>query len=189
MQNVNPSFEALKRLIETPDLPDLGPAPRASRLPLPALSRKLDGFIQETKLLQALQPCVRSAALLWHDYLDESHAIAQNIDNADGSFLHAIMHRREPDYGNAKYWFRRLGRHGSFVQIAGRAESFIDEKRDKELASRLVPHGEWDPFAFVDACEAALKPSAPAALGRILREIQALEFNALLAHMFQGCQR
>jgi len=186
MQNANPSLEILKSLIETPDLPDLGPAPRACRLPLAALNRKLDGFIQETNLSSALQPCVRCAALLWHDYLDESHTLAQNIDNAEGSFLHAVMHRREPDYPNAKYWFRRVGRHGSFVQITGRAKPLLDGKGEEELASRLVPHGEWDPFAFVDACEAALQPSAPDTIGRILREIQALEFNALLVHIFQG---
>jgi len=186
---MRPSFEILKSLIETPDLPDLGPAPRACRLPLAALNRKLDDFIQETNLSSALQPCVRSAALLWHDYLDESHAFAQNIDNADGNFLHAVMHRREPDYANAKYWFQRVGRHPSFVQIAGRAKCLLDENGKKELASRLVPHGEWDPFAFVDACEAALQPSAPAAIGQILREVQALEFDALLAHLFQGAQR
>jgi len=184
MQNANPSFEVLKSLIETADLPDLGPAPRASRLPLAALNRELDRFIQETNLSSALQPCVRSAALLWHDYLDESHTIAQNIDNANGSFLHAVMHRREPDYNNAKYWFHRLGRHRSYLQIAGGAKRLLDAEGKMELASRLVPNGEWNPFAFVDACETALQPAAPAAIGRILREIQALEFDALLAHIF-----
>ena len=49
---------------------------------------------------------------LWlaHNYLDESHRISQEIENPTGSFWHAIMHRREGDYSNSKYWFRRVGR-------------------------------------------------------------------------------
>src|SRR5439155_10659430 len=144
--------EAFLQLIRTPDLPDLGPRPRASRLPLGDLGDKLDGFIQESKLSPALQPVVRSAALLWHDYLDESHTISQNIHNADGSFLHAIMHRREPDYGNAKYWFQRVGRHRSFSDIAKQVTRLLETKGETDLAAKLAPHGDWDSFAFVDAC-------------------------------------
>jgi len=186
MQNANPSFEILKSLIETPDLPDLGPAPRACRLPLAALNRKLDGFIQETNLSSALQPCVRSAALLWHDYLDESHAISQNIPSADGSFLHGIMHRREQDYSNAKYWFRRVGRHPAFAWIATQAERLLDGRGEKELASSLVPGGHWDPFAFVDGCELATRRSSKESIAQALRGIQEVEFNALLSHILSG---
>ena len=41
---------------------------------------------------------------LYHDGLDESHAISQELDTAEGSFWHAIMHRREPDASSWKYW-------------------------------------------------------------------------------------
>src|SRR5687767_13390080 len=47
---------------------------------------------------------------LYFDFLDESHAISQDLDTAEGSYWHGILHRREPDYPNAKYWFRRVGR-------------------------------------------------------------------------------
>jgi len=97
MPNSIRSWTALKRLIATPDLPGVGPTPRAGRLPLTELNRKVDCFIEEASLPSTLQPLVRSAALLWHDYLDESHSLSQDIHTADGSFLHGIMHRREPD--------------------------------------------------------------------------------------------
>ena len=88
MPNSIRSWAALKRLIETPDLPGLGPAPRAGRLPLTELNCKVDCFLEEASLPSTLHPLVRSAALLWHDYLDESHSLSQDIHTADGGFLH-----------------------------------------------------------------------------------------------------
>ncbi|MBI1923612.1 hypothetical protein HYR99_05125, partial [Candidatus Poribacteria bacterium] len=51
-----------------------------------------------------LASAVQSGLLLWNDALDISHTISQRIENTTGSYWHGIMHRREPDYSNAKYW-------------------------------------------------------------------------------------
>src|SRR5262245_45470401 len=53
---------------------------------------------------------------LWlaFDFLDEAHVICQDLDTPEGSYWHALMHRREPDYPNSKYWFRRVGTHPIF---------------------------------------------------------------------------
>jgi hypothetical protein len=32
------------------------------------------------------------------------------MDSADAAWLHAYLHRREGDLGNARYWYRRAGR-------------------------------------------------------------------------------
>jgi len=184
MPNSIRSWAALKRLIETPDLPGLGPAPRAGRLPLTELNCKVDCFLEEASLPSTLHPLVRSAALLWHDYLDESHSLSQDIHTADGSFLHGIMHRREPDYNNAKYWFQRVGKHACFADIAQQVARLLETKREKELAADLAPRGHWDPFAFVDACEdVAIRPSSDHQV-QTLRAIQEIEFDCLLAQVF-----
>ena len=39
---------------------------------------------------------------LYHDYLDESHAVSQSIHTPAGSYWHGQMHRREPDFANPK---------------------------------------------------------------------------------------
>src|SRR6185295_8112209 len=58
--------------------------------------------------------CSIAGVWLLHDCLDESHAISQGIDTTSSSFWHAIMHRREGDFSNAKYWFRHAGQHPAF---------------------------------------------------------------------------
>jgi hypothetical protein len=62
---------------------------------------------------------------LWlrFDFLDESHKISQEVETPTGSFWHAIMHRREGDFGNSKYWWRRVGQHPALI---GDPSAFVD---------------------------------------------------------------
>lgn len=167
----------ITQLLATPDLPSLGPEVRAGVLSEAELNAKLAPLLRAAKLSAVRQELVRSLLLLWHDHLDASHAISQGIENADGSFVHAIMHRREPDYWNAKYWWRRVGTHPAFPEIARRVGEFLKQSCAGELAKRLLPGGKWDAGAFVDACEAAAGFSDKVDL---LREIQRIEAEVLL---------
>jgi hypothetical protein len=56
-----------------------------------------------SKLLQAL----------WYEGKNDwetSHNIAQDIHTAEGSWIHAYLHRKEGDIGNASYWYRKAGK-------------------------------------------------------------------------------
>ena len=47
---------------------------------------------------------------LWHDGhgdWDAAHQIAQDVPDPDGAWVHAYLHRKEGDAGNAAYWYRR----------------------------------------------------------------------------------
>ena len=99
--------------------------------------------------------CCLSGLWLLHDFLDESHTISQEIETAGGNYWHGIMHRREPDYGNAKYWFRRVGQHPVFTPLAKAARELaaaakIEIPRDMEF---LLRQETWDPYRFIDLCE------------------------------------
>lgn len=50
---------------------------------------------------------------LWWDARgswDRAHEVAQEIEDSDGAWVHAYLHRKEGDVGNAGYWYRRAGR-------------------------------------------------------------------------------
>lgn len=168
--------DQLLQLFHTPDLPSIGPESRPEREPFSSLSSKLDRCLSQAKLTPSAQALLRAALLLWHDHLEESHRVSQQIHSPDGSYLHAVMHRREPDYNNAKYWLHRAGRHPVFPALATRAAALLKET-DSALAGQLLPGGEWDPFAFVDACEEAAGSSGTRY--RLLQQLQKLEFELL----------
>lgn len=105
--------------------------------------------------------CCLSALWLLYDFLDESHTISQAVATAEGSFWHGIMHRREGDFSNAKYWFRKVGAHPVYAEIAD----------------------GWDPYEFVDACQAAIRDGGEA-VDRC-RQLQQVEWERL----FDFCYR
>lgn len=95
-------------------------------------------------------PEVLAGLWLYVDDLDRSHAISQGIDTPSGSFWHAIMHRREGDFSNSKYWLRMVGSHPVIEAIG------------------------YDPYDFVDACQSDRDQNSPA-----LVEMQRKEWKAL----------
>ena len=129
---------------------------------------------------------------LWqlHDFLEESHQCSQGIEGRGvhraGDYWHAIMHRREPDYSNSKYWFRRVGRHPVFPSLCDRAAEILElvpSARSREWVERLCGSGSWDPFAFVDLCaECAADESGDLALAA--RRIQFAEMLLLIVSTF-----
>jgi hypothetical protein len=64
---------------------------------------------------QSTPPDDLSAPLraLWHDARgdwDAAHRVAQDIDDETGAWIHAYLHRKEGDLGNAAYWYRHARR-------------------------------------------------------------------------------
>ncbi len=129
----------------------------------------------------SIPAAIEAGLFQMNDCLEESHHCSQSIEGEGthrcGDYWHAIMHRREPDFGNAKYWFRQVGRHPVFEELPGIAKRVIEKRQTTEL-NKLVGTN-WDPFVFVDFCEQhAGYEESPAALA--LREIQGWEMSLLL---------
>jgi hypothetical protein len=50
---------------------------------------------------------------LWYDAKGEwtkAHEIIQDEEDKAGSWIHAYLHRKEGDIGNADYWYRKAGK-------------------------------------------------------------------------------
>ena len=178
-----------KQLIETPDVwtgAVAGVSP-VSRAAWPSLAPRLPGHswledaIDSVRGVSPRQTTLFKAGLyLIHDYLDESHTQSQSMEgDRDADLWHAIMHRREPDYGNAKYWCRRVGSHPVHDQLAPVAAPILARASVTGFSST-----RWDAFQFVDLCERVEHENSPA--NRAAREVQWLEMNLHLAHCARG---
>ena len=134
---------------------------------------------------------LQSGLLLWNDALDASHTISQGLESRTGSYWHGIMHRREPDYSNAKYWFRRVGVHPTFPALRERASALLQE--DSTESDSLADYAEMiketedrDAFRFVDWCQAADGVrSTPEAVKSFLQAVQVEEIKLLLDYSYQ----
>src|SRR6185295_8809336 len=119
---------------------------------------------------------LKSGLLLWNDDLDGCHSIAQDLDDAHGAYLHGVMHRREPDYSNSKYWFRRVGAHPLFPQLRTAALELLADAPPKDRFRKALESGsDWDAFRMVDWCESAKDERDVA----FLRALQAIEILGL----------
>ena len=72
---------------------------------------------------------------LWHDARgewDEAHAQAQAAGGTDGAWVHAYLHRKEGDEGNAGYWYQRAGRPLAAGDLRAEWESIARELLGRE---------------------------------------------------------
>jgi hypothetical protein len=166
--------------LATAELAELGPGLRKGVQSQDTLEAQLRPLLDASGLGPERQELIRALLLLWHDHLDAAHSISQNINGPDGAFVHGIMHRREPDFGNAAYWFRRVGPHPAFEEIKSRTATTLAGSH-RALLGKLVRNQKWDPFAFINACEA--DHGGPGEERAVLREVQRIEFEALLNYL------
>jgi len=109
------------------------------------VSPMLDLVEQAVETLKGQHPELAAGLWLYVDQLDKSHVISQDLETPTGSFWHAIMHRREGDFSNSQYWYRKVGHHPAYqrLSIAGGG------------AGAGTDHGGYDPMRFVSRVEKA----------------------------------
>lgn len=160
----------LAEAIAAADLPSLGEGSTAMQLTelLNDVEISESGLVfanGENAVLSGSQAALAFSGLwLLAGDLEKSHSISQDMPCRDGSFWHGIMHRREGDFGNSKYWFRKVGNHPVFEQLP-------------KLSNGIYT----DPFDFADQCSRALSDSTSEAHQSCLLG-QWLEWQALMVH-------
>ncbi len=133
---------------------------------------------------------LKAAFFLYFDGFEEAHLIAQDHEGVAGNWIHAILHRREPDAGNSKYWYHR-------VPLPGTVHQAIHEKVMLKMAHLPIPElaglarkmemsKGWEPEAFVDLVDQVRKENPASPLYRLLVEIQEVEWRGLLDHLMMS---
>ena len=164
-------------------LPPLGPGTADRRLEQ-RLSKVTPKTLFEDKVIDPdSAACCLAGIWLWNGFLDHSHELSQSIDTPEASWWHAIMHRREPDAMNAKYWFRKVGNHPLFSTLGERVCLYASKADLPTGAQWLLRCQRWNPSQFIDACE-TVRCSSNESLRLTLCEVAAIEWYTL----FEYCQ-
>jgi len=156
----------LAALLAHPRLAALGPG-----TPEPEVRVELSRFDPRTDLgspvtdLDAALAC-HAGLWLYFDYLHESHELSQELLTAEGSFWHSIMHRREPDASNSKYWWRKVGTHPVISELVQKAPA--------------LGYNYTNPFDFVDFCERVRGTGTAEEM--VAQRVQLLEWQLLFDH-------
>lgn len=127
--------------------------------------------LQQTTFDEIRRRHLLALALCWHDQWHAAHDLCQSMEgDPDMDLVHAILHRREGDADNARYWLERVGSHAIFPRLipVAAAEGFSD----------LVADSAWRPAVFMAHCLRATATDGPG-----LIRIQAAEMLALLDYL------
>ncbi|MBS0205191.1 MAG: hypothetical protein JSS49_19990 [Planctomycetes bacterium] len=181
---VEPGVAAPRQAVSVPELslPKSGPKAYWLRGVVQNLSLKFGTATQHSAL--------KAGLYLLNDLFDESHECSQSIEGLGqyhtGDYWHAILHRREPDFSNSKYWFRRVGHHPVFSELAQFVTSRLSVSPVpgglERWRDRLISRGIWDPLAFVDLCEASVGDRA------LLDWCEQVQFDEMLLLLEATCR-
>ena len=71
---------------------------------------------------EAVSPYLKA---LWYDAKGNwelAHQIIQELEDKQAAWIHAYLHRKEGDVGNADYWYRRAGKTRPALTLAAEWE-------------------------------------------------------------------
>lgn len=179
MKDQSMGVEAWLSLLATPEPAELIVRPRTGTESLAALEARWIPLQQALPASAVDYRALQALILLWHDHWEAAHERVQESQTPDGWLVHALVHRREPDPWNAKYWWRRTGSHRALRTLSQRTRPWFRQSGLESWSERLIREGVWNPFEFVDLIGAVLAAGDPALI-RHARALQQIEFETVL---------
>lgn len=185
------SADIIARLQSRQSLPPLSPQQAWH----PGLAHDIADLSEETiagSLPDGKQsaPAWKAALHLWNDGLEAAHGLVQELHSATGSALHGIVHRREGDYDNARYWFVRAGDHPAYHSLQSRAVLLLASEPMPagligQALSAMRGQGSWNPSLFANTIEIheTRTNRDDEAVRLLLERLQQLELEAMLRYI------
>jgi hypothetical protein len=121
---------------------------------------------------------VRGGLLYAVDALDPAHGFFQEAHTDLGSYWHGMMHRREGDFDNARYWFRRAGTLPFFAAL---------HRATSGVSADMARQSSWDPYLFTGQCEQA-RFGAEELVAEAVK-LQRLEFETIFDYCWRQAQK
>lgn len=177
--------EDLRPLVESAQLPDL-----RGTLAQPSLKDNIlkwelthSNGASKARFSEEMQDLVLAALWLLEGDLEQSHRFSERWETLNGCYWHAIMHRREGDWSNAKYWYRRTAKNPVINTFK---QTILAQHAFRAVMPDLVRPSETHEFleAWVDINQQATQPNAAERLVTSTRELAWIEWQLLLAHCF-----
>ena len=91
----------------------------------------------------ACSPEARAGMYLVNGDWRASHTTARDLPSPTGEYWHALVHRQESNFGNSKYWLRRVGGHPIHPLL-------VQAARDAGMEELAAPTDVWDAMLFTD---------------------------------------
>lgn len=170
--------EKFAALMDIRHAPSIGPSARGERSSISQIEDSFRDLQQDQSWSDELKALMKSLVLLWHDHLDECHSICQDYGHPEASYIHGMMHRREGDSGNARYWFRRALPLDDMPHLAQDLAHAFKSLSGNAPTFKFLTSEDWDPIGFVNACQDGNDLQS-------LVWIQASEFHALANHLIR----
>ncbi len=133
-------------------------------------------------------PLIQGALYLTFDCFEEAHNAANDHEGTvAGNWIHAILHRREPDAGNSKYWYARVKSPAKVSEGIGREALALLKKIPapglESLTRKVEKSKAWEPEVFVDLCEEFRKKEPQEPAYKVLAALQEIEWKGLAEYI------
>ncbi len=119
---------------------------------------------------------VRAGLFYYLNALDDSHKQSAAVEGDMAAYWHGMVHRREGDFENARYWMRRAGEQPVFQEMQGRAS---------DASPHMSRQSNWDPFLFIHLCEQYKYGETD--YKKELGHLQRVEFAAMFDYGWRQC--
>ena len=88
--------------------------------------------ITEGQIPEDLTIYLRSLWLDQYGDWEKAHSLIDQMKDEDAAFLHAYLHRKEGDLGNAAYWYRRARKAQPNIGLEEEWEKMVSYFLQKE---------------------------------------------------------